>query len=231
MAKSLLIFVVLAGLPCFAQLYSYRSPSGKLVITDQPVKDKRYKLMDRYIPKNVEEERKKFSIHSPYILSHDQIDGFVTPIARAYGVDPELVKAVIQVESSRNYRALSSKGAQGLMQLIPDTADRFGVKNAFDPRQNIRGGVQYLRFLLAYYEGDVELACAAYNAGEGAVDKYGGVPPYKETRRYVKKIRALYDTEFVDYDETVPYRSVVIPDTDKPAVTKYARKKKKNSNS
>ena len=113
----------------------------------------------------------------------------------------------------------------GLMQLIPDTAKRFGVKNAYDPRQNIRGGVQYLKFLLAYFEGDVGLAAAAYNAGEGAVDKYEGIPPYKETKRYVQKIKAIYPFDFTDFDESVPYRSVIIQGSDKPAVSKAGKAK------
>ena len=91
-------------------------------------------------------------------------------------------------ESNFNAGAVSAKNAQGLMQLIPDTARRFGVKNLLDPVQNIRGGMAYLRWLLAYYEGDVSLALAAYNAGEGAVDRYLGVPPFAETRNYVLKI-------------------------------------------
>lgn len=206
-------------LPLLAQLYSYRSPSGQLVITDEPVREKGYKLVDKYIPRDERVvEPKVYIPQSPYVLNDEQIEGLVVPIARAYGVDADLVRAVIEVESGRNARALSSKGAMGLMQLIPDTARRFGVTNAYDPRQNIKGGVQYLKFLLAYFEGDVDLVLAGYNAGEGAVDRHGGVPPYKETRNYVKKVRAYYDVEFHDYDPEIPYRSVVIPDSTHPSV-------------
>jgi soluble lytic murein transglycosylase-like protein len=94
----------------------------------------------------------------------------------------------METESNFDPNAVSPKNAQGLMQLIPDTARRFGVRNPLDPAQNIRGGMAYLRWLLAYFEGDIALVAAAYNAGEGAVERYRGVPPYAETRLYVRKI-------------------------------------------
>jgi hypothetical protein len=111
--------------------------------------------------------------------------------ASLHGVSTELVRAVIQVESEFDPLARSSKGAQGLMQLMPDTARRLGVSNAFDARQNIFGGVRYLRQLLDMFQGDVVLAAAAYNAGENAVLRYKGVPPYRETRGYVQKVQSL----------------------------------------
>jgi soluble lytic murein transglycosylase-like protein len=112
--------------------------------------------------------------------------------ARALQVDPGLVDAVIQVESGYNARARSPKGALGLMQLIPATAARFGVSNPFDPADNLRGGVTYLGHLLRRFRGDVPLSLAAYNAGEGAVLREGGVPPFAETREYVRKVAAVY---------------------------------------
>jgi soluble lytic murein transglycosylase-like protein len=116
----------------------------------------------------------------------------VLEISRRYGVDMDLVNAVIRVESNFRPEAVSPKGCLGLMQLHPDTARRFGVRDAFDPVQNIEGGVRYLEFLLDYFQGDLELALAGYNAGENAVVRYGGVPPYPETIDYVNKVRRLY---------------------------------------
>jgi soluble lytic murein transglycosylase-like protein len=115
---------------------------------------------------------------------------FVNLVAPEYQLQPALVLAIMATESAFDPNALSPKNAQGLMQLIPETAARFGVRNPKDPTQNIRGGMAYLRWLLAYFEGDVTLVSAAYNAGERAVERYLGVPPYAETRLYVLKIRA-----------------------------------------
>jgi hypothetical protein len=111
----------------------------------------------------------------------------VEEAARAYDLNPELIDSVIQVESNYNPYAISPKGAQGLMQLMPETARRFGVKNAFDPKDNVEGGVKYLKFLEDTFQDD-RLAIAAYNAGEKAVTKYGDVPPYKETVQYVDRV-------------------------------------------
>lgn len=116
------------------------------------------------------------------------IERLVRQLAPQFNVNPKLALAIIAVESNFNSAALSNKNAMGLMQLIPDTARRFGVRNAFDPQQNIRGGMGYLRWLLAYYQGDVRLVAAAYNAGEGSVDKHRGVPPYAETQEYVRRV-------------------------------------------
>jgi soluble lytic murein transglycosylase-like protein len=112
----------------------------------------------------------------------------IREIAARHGVGADLVEAVIRAESAFNPRAVSNKGAQGLMQLMPRTASSLGVRNAFDPRENIEGGVRHLRYLLDKYPGNVSLALAAYNAGEKAVDQYGGIPPYAETQQYVQKI-------------------------------------------
>ncbi|MBL8315829.1 MAG: transglycosylase SLT domain-containing protein [Rubrivivax sp.] len=118
------------------------------------------------------------------------IVNFVKLIAPDYQLAPHLVLAIMATESGFNPNAVSPKNAQGLMQLIPDTAARFQVRNIRDPAQNIRGGMAYLRWLMAYFEGDVMLVAAAYNAGEGAVERYRGVPPYAETRDYVRRILA-----------------------------------------
>lgn len=113
--------------------------------------------------------------------------------AREFGVEESVVRAIIHAESAYRPTAVSRVGAQGLMQLMPATAQRFGVEDAFDAGQNIRGGVQYLAWLLKRYRGDLTLAAAGYNAGEGAVDRHGGVPPYRETRQYVQRVALLAD--------------------------------------
>ena len=113
--------------------------------------------------------------------------------AQEYGVEEAIVRAIIHAESAYRPNAVSRAGARGLMQLIPATANRFGVGDVFDPAQNIKGGVKYLAFLLKRYNSNLSLAAAGYNAGEGAVDKYGGVPPYAETQRYVQRVGQLAD--------------------------------------
>lgn len=123
---------------------------------------------------------------------HGHLARLVNQLARRYTIDPALVMAVIDQESSFNPAALSNKQAQGLMQLIPETAQRFGVRHPFDPEDNIRGGIAYLHWLLRRFQGDVALTLAAYNAGEKAVEKYQGIPPYPETRHYVRRIMANY---------------------------------------
>lgn len=127
----------------------------------------------------------------------------VIRMARDYKVDPRLVFAVMQTESNYDPNAQSPKNAQGLMQLIPETAERFAVLDPFDPIQNLRGGMGYLRWLLAYFRGDVVLALAGYNAGEGAVDRHRGVPPFPETLAYVQRIRALYPHDRHAFDPRV----------------------------
>ncbi len=121
-------------------------------------------------------------LYEPYILAASEKNS----------MDPELIKAVIKQESNFNYKDVSSKGAQGLMQLMPDTARRLGVEDSFDPWENIHGGTRYLRMMLEIFDGDVAKALAAYNAGPAAVQKYGDIPPYKETQGYVRKVMEYY---------------------------------------
>ena len=126
-------------------------------------------------------------------LNTSAYSGEIAAAAREFGVEESIVRAIIHAESAYNPTALSRAGAQGLMQLMPATARRFGVSDSYDAAQNIRGGVQYLSWLLKRFNGNLTLAAAGYNAGEGAVDRHGGVPPYSETQRYVQRVGLLAD--------------------------------------
>jgi soluble lytic murein transglycosylase-like protein len=182
--RSLLIITVVLGLaaPAAAQIYSWRDAEGKLVLSDKP--------------RTGEGVNATYAVHGATAVSSSTgstsksapYEASITEHARRQQVAVDLVRAVIQVESAFNPVAVSPKGAMGLMQLMPATARELGVGNPFDPDQNIRAGVVYLRRLLDRYNGNVELALAAYNAGMGNVAKYGDVPPFKETKSYVKKI-------------------------------------------
>ena len=134
----------------------------------------------------------------------------VDTLAAWYNIDPKLVLAIIAVESNFEVKAQSPKAAMGLMQLIPDTAERFNIKNAFDASQNIKGGIRYLRWLLSYYHGNIALVAAAYNAGEKAVDRHRGVPPYPETKNYVRRVLELYQRQTHPYDEKLAVPSPII---------------------
>jgi TPR repeat protein len=140
---------------------------------------------------------------SEHVFPQGPISGIVAKLAPRYGIDPRLALAIISVESGFNARAVSLKNARGLMQLMPQTAQRFRVQDVFDPEDNIKGGLAYLRWLLAYFKGDVSLVAAAYNAGEGSVEKYRGVPPYAETRQYVKKVASLYGKQSHPYQSNI----------------------------
>jgi soluble lytic murein transglycosylase-like protein len=124
-----------------------------------------------------------------------EYDAIIADAADRYHLDPALIHAVIQTESAFDSLAVSTAGAQGLMQLMPALAKELGVEDSFDPRENIMAGSQYLSALLAYYNGDVQLALASYNAGPGMVERYNGIPPFEETRRYVKTIVGLIAEE------------------------------------
>ena len=121
------------------------------------------------------------------------IYNIVQKYADLYGIDPSLIHAIIQTESAYDPKAISSAGAEGLMQIMPKTAESLGITDSFDTDQNIEAGVRYLKNLLDQYDGNLEFALAAYNAGEGSVQKYGGVPPYPETITYIKKIKKILE--------------------------------------
>jgi soluble lytic murein transglycosylase-like protein len=126
------------------------------------------------------------------------LENLVQEAGRRHDIDPELIRAVIRQESGFNPLAVSHKGAQGLMQLMPETARRLGVQDVFDPAENVLGGAKLLRQLMDRYEGDLDLALAAYNAGEAAMERYGGLPPYRETEDYVDRITQAYGSQVND---------------------------------
>ena len=134
----------------------------------------------------------------------------VVKAAPQFGIDPRLALAIVEAESNFQPDARSDKDARGLMQLISSTATRFNVRNRFDIEDNLQGGLSYLRWLLAYYRGRVSLAVAAYNAGEGAVDRYRGIPPYAETRAYVQRVQRLFGEESHPYDPSVVDSSTIL---------------------
>ncbi len=181
-----LIFALLLSLPVeAADIYKYEDSEGVLHFTDAPT-DHRYKIFMRDIKKD-RQLRTNFKLSS-CVVNPAAYDPIIDSCALEYGVDKSLVKAVIHAESRYDPNAVSSKGASGLMQLMPNTARSLKVANSFDPADNIRGGVRYLRFLLDTFRGDEALALAAYNAGLSRVAQYGGIPPYAETRNYVAKV-------------------------------------------
>lgn len=187
--------------PAHAQIYYWRDASGAFVLSDKP-KDP---------PARTYTVRRTNSMRTTKPLSPRAalFDGVIAEQADLHGVDANLVRAVIQAESAYDPRAVSVKGAMGLMQLMPQTAREYGVLDAFNPVENIRAGVAYLKSLLVKYSENVELALAAYNAGPGAVKKYGGaVPPYKETRNYVQKITSAV----AEPPKPVIYRTIEIVD-------------------
>jgi hypothetical protein len=168
-----------------ADIYKYEDDEGVLHFTDAPT-DRRFKIFMRDIKKD-RQLRTNFRL-SGCVGNPAEFDPIINSCALEYGVDKSLVKAVIHAESGYDPNAISSKGASGLMQLMPKTAKSLNVANSFDPKDNIRGGVKYLKFLLDTFKGDVPLALAAYNAGLSRVAQYGGVPPFMETRNYVDKV-------------------------------------------
>ncbi len=178
-----------------AQVYIYVDKNGSKVISDHPLQDKSLKQIKRYQPRSpVEILGPRHYDYSKRKLDprSTQFDQAIFLLADQYKQDRALIKAIVQIESSFNPNALSPKGAQGLMQLMPATADQYRVDNPFDAQQNLRGGIEFFSDLMARYKNDVRLALAAYNAGASAVARYKGVPPYPETQAYVTQVLRLH---------------------------------------
>jgi soluble lytic murein transglycosylase-like protein len=216
-ARLCLVFAALAVSPwtASAQIYAWRDAAGQMVLSDTPP------LAGTSMQTFEVPRARGVRVTRPPDKKSAQFDAYIDEHAETNGVDPDLVRAVIQVESAFNPRAVSPKGAMGLMQLMPATAAELGVGNPFDPEENIGGGVRYLKRLLARYDDKVELALAAYNAGPGAVDRYGQkVPPYRETRDYVQKITKGRHTGAPAKAPTRIYRWVEVVDGRE--VTRYS---------
>jgi len=180
-----LILVLVSAQPSHADIYMKRGPYGTMHFsncpmgTDWTLYAKETKRQKKYTPYTTQ---RKFS--------RAQFDSLIAAIARNQGMNPSVIKGIIEVESGYNPYARSSKGAMGLMQLMPQTAQDLGVSDPWDPTENITAGTKYISWLLRKYNGNLSLALAAYNAGPAAVDSFGGIPPYQETTEYVKNVLA-----------------------------------------
>ena len=205
--------------PVHAQIYSWRDADGRLVLSNS--KPQNVDAVQSFAVPEAEGVR---TTRDGVAVDRSQLyDDIIVENSRRHDVRPSLVRAVVQVESGFNPRAYSSKGAMGLMQLMPATAREFGVRNPFNPEENIRGGVAYLRQLLDRYDNNEQLALAAYNAGPGAVDKHGqSIPPYRETRDYVTKVNAVAGAH-AEAAHTKLYRTIDIVDGRE--IIKYTDKK------
>jgi soluble lytic murein transglycosylase-like protein len=179
-----LLIVLIPIQPILADIYRYEDEEGIIHFTDAPT-DRRFKIFMRDFNKD---KLLRSRLHLPSIANPAEYEQIIRTSADKYGVSASLIKAVIHAESGYDPNAVSPKGASGLMQLMPGTARSLKVSNSFDPKDNVEGGVKYLRFLLDTFRGDVSLALAAYNAGLNKVAKFGGIPPYTETRTYVNRV-------------------------------------------
>jgi hypothetical protein len=183
-----LVAILLYASPASADIYKYIDENGVSCYTDAPMGKKTVKVLKE--KKGTARQGESFS--SEPTAENRDYSAYVERAASKYEIEPELIRAVIKAESNGNHRAVSSKGAMGLMQLMPSTADDMNVVNPFNPEENIEGGTRYLRFLLEKFNGDLTLALAAYNAGPKTVEKYRTVPPISETKQYVKKILSIF---------------------------------------
>lgn len=177
--------------PGFADIYKYVDENGVACYTDTPMGKKTERVV-REDKGSAKQSKPAENVSSSSSIKSVDYSGYVQQAAAKYEIEPELINAVIKTESNGNHRAVSSKGAMGLMQLMPSTAYDMNVVNPFNPEENIEGGTKYLRQLLEKFNGDLTLALAAYNAGPKTVEKYMNVPPISETKQYVKKIISLF---------------------------------------
>ena len=199
----LTLLLCLAAASVEAEIYRYSNGKGDTIFTDRKLSKPGYRLVWRSGAGKLasyrspwKKSRRSKSKSKPTWANRKHFDPLIKKAAKKSGLSPELLHAVIQAESSYNPKAKSSAGAMGLMQLMPGTAGRFGVSNAWDPVQNLEGGATYLRLLLDMFNNNLQLALAAYNAGENAVKKYGNkIPPYPETQNYVRKVISYYREE------------------------------------
>ena len=181
---ALLMFVSIAS-PASADIYRYEDAQGVIHLTNVPTESGiKYVLIMR--EKRILLDRKLGDNISKY-------DDLIVKASERHKIEPALIKAIIKAESNFNHRAVSPKGARGLMQLMPTTASSLQVQDSFHPENNIEGGVKYLRYLLNYFNGNLPLALAAYNAGENAVIRHRGVPPYRETQVYIQRVLSYLD--------------------------------------
>ena len=177
--------LLVSAVPSYADIYKYEDEEGVIHLTNVPSNPKAKYVM-------ILKEKRVFF---PKGIDIRQYDKIIVQAASKFNLDVALIKAVIKAESNFNHKAVSCAGAKGLMQLMPQTASYMKVDDVFHPVDNIEGGARYLRYLLNLYRGNLTLALAAYNAGEGAVAKYNyGVPPYRETQNYVRRVLALYES-------------------------------------
>ena len=172
----------------FAGYYVYQMPDGSRVITDRPKHNRTYKLVKR--SQNVVGVGKSVTnqVAIEPAANANKFDDLINTVSKKHNMDPALIKAVVHTESYFNPNATSRVGASGLMQLMPRTAEIYGVFDLYSPMKNLDAGVRHLRYLLRRYKNRLSIALAAYNAGESAVKYYNGIPPYRETRRYIKKV-------------------------------------------